>query len=210
MIKINLLAEKKAAKAKAATGTGFKLETPQGSRSFLLMGILAIGVLVAGGWYMQKASALKKLHGELEAEQAEAQRLVDIRKKADEFKRQRELMERKINLITELKKNQTVPVHILDQISRSLPDFLWLESMSANANAVQIVGKATTYNAVSNFYDNLIGSERFTDVVMGRAAEVPEGVAFSLSCRYQQPQPAPVATTAPAPAESAPTPAPQS
>jgi len=200
MIKINLLAERKAAKAKAATGGGFKLETPQGSRSFLLVGILAVGALVAGGWYLQRASTLKKLRGELAAEQAEAQRLVEIRKKADEFKQQRELLERKINLITELKKNQTVPVHILDQISRNLPDFLWLETMSASSNGVQVAGKATTYNAVSNFYDNLIESGRFTDVVMGRAAEVPEGVAFSLSCRYQQPPPEAPAATTPAPA----------
>jgi len=206
MIKINLLAERKAAKAKAATGSGFKLETPQGSRSFLLVGILALGALVAGGWYLQKASTLKKLRAEFAAEQAEAQRLVEIRKKADEFKKQRELLERKINLITELKKNQTVPVHILDQISRNLPDFLWLDTMSANANVVQIAGKATTYNAVSNFYDNLIASGRFTNVVMGKAAEVPEGVAFSLSCRYQPPQPAAAASAASAPATPAPAP----
>lgn len=201
MIKINLLAERKAAKAKAATSS-LKLEGPPGSQNFLLVGIVALGFLVAGGWYLQKASTLKRLNSELKAEQAEAQRLVEIRKKADEFKRQKELLERKINLITELKKSQSVPVHILDQVSRNLPDFLWLESMTAVSNNVNVVGKATTYNAVSNFYDNLIASGRFTNVVMGKAAEVPEGVAFSLSCRYQQPQPAapaPAAAAAPAP-----------
>jgi type IV pilus assembly protein PilN len=213
MIKINLLGEKRAAKAKAATASAvnFKIETGQGSRTFLLVGILAVGVLVAGGWYLQRSSALSSLRNDLEAEREEAKRLVDIRKKADEFKKQRELVERKINLITELKKNQSVPVHILDQISRSLPDFLWLETMSATSNAVSIAGKATTYNAVSNFYDNLIASGRFTDVVMGKAAEVPEGVAFSLSCRYQQApaEPAAPATAATPPAPAAPAASPQ-
>jgi len=186
MIKINLLAERKAAKAKAAPA--LKIEGPAGSQNLLLVGILLVGVIVAGGWYWARSSELSRLRQAKADAEVELQRLEAIRKKADEFKRQKELLERKINLITELKKKQSVPVHILDQISRNLPDFLWLDSMSAASNQINIAGKATTYNAVSNFYDNLLASGRFTDVVLGKTSEVPEGVAFSLQCRYAQPQ----------------------
>ncbi len=61
----------------------------------------------------------------------ELQRLEEIRKKGEEYEEQKALLARKIDLITELKKQQAVPVHILDQISRNLPDFLWLDRMSA-------------------------------------------------------------------------------
>lgn len=184
MIKINLLAERRAAKAK--TPSSFKFEMG-GSQNLLLAGIFAIGVIVAGGWWWAKHAELTDVQHQKVVAQEELKRLVEIRKKAEAFKKQKDLLERKINLITDLKKKQAVPVHILDQVSRNLPDFLWLDSMTANANAISITGKATTYNAVSNLYDNLRASGQFVDVVLGKTAESPDGVSFSLTCRYAPP-----------------------
>jgi Tfp pilus assembly protein PilN len=156
MIKINLLAEKKPAKTKAPTS--LKFEGVGGGQNFLLAGILVLGFLVAAGWSWARTTELKRM--ELRKTQAEAElvRLQEVRKKAEEFKRQKDLLEKKITLITDLKKKQAVPVHLLDQVSRNLPDFLWLDAMSAAANQVNVSGKATTYTAVSNFYDNLLAS----------------------------------------------------
>lgn len=187
MIKINLLAERRAAKAKAPST--FKLEVG-GSQNLMLAGILVIGVLVAGGWSWSKVAELDKVRDEKVKAEAELKRLEDIRKKAEAFKKQKELLERKINLITDLKKKQAVPVHILDQISRNLPDFMWLDSMTAVSNAITISGKATTYNAVSNLYDNLRASGQFSNVVMGKTNESGDNnVSFSLTCTYAPPGP---------------------
>jgi Tfp pilus assembly protein PilN len=184
MIKINLLAERKAAKAKSATSFKFELG---GSQNLLLAGIVVVGALVAGGWWWARASELTRVQQAKVTAQAELKRLEEVRKKAEAFKTQKELLERKINLITELKKKQAVPVHILDQVSRNLPEFMWLDSLTASANAINIVGKATTYNAVSNLYDNLRASGQFSDVVLGKTTEIAEGVSFSLTCRYAPP-----------------------
>jgi type IV pilus assembly protein PilN len=110
--------------------------------------------------------------------------LDEIIKKGDTYKAQRDLLNKKINLITQLKKNQSGPVHLLDEISRKLPDFLWLDSMNGTANNVTINGKATTYNAVSNFYNNLTGSKIFDQVVLGPIASTAQGITFSLSCKF--------------------------
>lgn len=195
MIKINLLAEKKPVKAKAPST--LKFEGLGGTQNLLLAGILVLGFIVAGTWWWVRAAELRYWKAKQVAAEVELNRLKEVRKKADYFKRQKELLEQKINLITDLKKKQSVPVHILDQISKNLPDFLWLESMSAVQNQVSLSGRATTYTAVSNFYDNLAASGYFTDVVLGKTSEVPEGVSFSLSCKF-------------ATAREAPAPAPQS
>ena len=184
MIKINLLAERKAAKAKAPSTLKFEMG---GSQNFLLVGILLLGALVAGGWSWSRVSELSRVRREKTADEAELKRLEEIRKKAEAFKKQKELLERKINLITDLKKKQAVPVHILDQVSRNLPDFMWLDSMTAASNAITIVGKATTYNAVSNLYDNLRASGQFTEVVLGKTSEGQDAVSFSLTCKYAPP-----------------------
>jgi type IV pilus assembly protein PilN len=192
MIKINLLGEKKPAKTKAPAA--LKFDGLGGTQNFLLAGILAVGFIVAGTWWWVRASELKNWKAKEAAAETELARLQEVRKKADYFKQQKELLERKINLITDLKKKQSVPVHILDQISKNLPDFLWLDSMSAAQNQINIAGRATTYTAVSNFYDNLLASGYFNDVVLGKTAEVPEGVSFSLSCKFAQQKEPPAQT----------------
>jgi len=73
---------------------------------------------------------------------------------------------------------------ILDQISKNLPDFLWLESMSVSNNNIVLNGKATSYNAASNFYNNLRDSGYFGTVTLGRVFEVQEGVAFGITCSF--------------------------
>jgi Tfp pilus assembly protein PilN len=185
MIKINLLAEKKQQRPKtqnlatrSATGTG---------QNLILVGILLVGVAIAGGWWWRLESQRQEWVQKNADADAELQRLEAIRAKGEQYERQKELLARKIDLITDLKAKQAVPVYILDQVSKNLPEFLWLESMQANDHNVSIAGKATTYTAVSNFYENLKTSGFFQNVELGRTYEVPEGVAFSLAAVFVQP-----------------------
>jgi Tfp pilus assembly protein PilN len=185
MIKINLLAERKPSKAKSSPSV--RIEGGAGARQLMLAGIVLVGVVVAGWMWWSAKSAIAQLEEDHRAADAELIRLEEVRKKGDEFTARKELLERKIQLITELKKRQQVPVHILDQVSRNLPDFLWLDSMSANMSDINIAGKATTYNAVSNFYRNLSECGYFQEVTLGRTYEVSEGVSFSLTAKFVSP-----------------------
>jgi len=183
MIKINLIAERKQAKTPKAASS-IKLEEVGSGRNVLLIGVLLIGVVVAGGWWWMLDSSTKDWSQKIVEADAELKRLEVAIKKSEEFEAQKDLLARKIQLITDLKKQQDVPVHILDQISRNLPEFLWLEKMSANKAKISVSGKATTYAAVSNFYSNLTDSGFFAEVELGRTFEIKEGVSFSLTCSF--------------------------
>ncbi len=185
MIKINLLAEKKQLKTRTPAAA---LESPGGGgQTLVLAGILIAFVAIAGIlWYMTNAE-LAEWERKHEAADQELARLAEIRKKGDQYKKQKALLTRKIDLITALKKQQEVPVHILDQVSKNLPSALWLESLDANNNSISISGKATNYNAVSNFYNNLSSAGYFADVTLGRTFEANEGVAFSIKCSFVVP-----------------------
>jgi Tfp pilus assembly protein PilN len=186
MVKINLLAERK--QPKARTAAPIKVEGMGSGPNLLLIGILLLGVALAAGWNWRLNSSIADWKQRHEEADRELERLAEVRKKGEEYKKRKELLARKIDLITNLKKKQAVPVHILDQVSRNLPDFLWLESMSTDSNKISVSGKATNYNSVSNFYTNLTGSGYFSDVALGRTFEVPEGVSFSLTCGFAQAQ----------------------
>jgi type IV pilus assembly protein PilN len=185
MIRINLIGEKKKqSKKKSGGGARVKLEGMSGGNSGLLVGILLVGVVAAGFWWWTLSKDLQSWNQQISDADQEIERLEEIIKKGEEYEAKKALLARKIDLITDLKKQQGVPVYILDQVSKNLPEFLWLDRMSASTNEINISGKATNYNAVSNFYTNLSDSGFFNNVSLGRTFEVPEGVAFSLSCNF--------------------------
>jgi type IV pilus assembly protein PilN len=183
MIKINLLAGSQQAKTRAIKTPRFEGVGTLG-QNVLIAGVVILALLFIGWrWYSLETES-RMLRTEIAKAQAEKERLQAIIKKGEEYKAKKELLERKIALITQLKRNQSGPVHLLDEVSKQLPDFLWLDSMTESGANVMIQGKATTYNAVSNFYNNLTGSRYFNSVVLGTITAVPVGVTFSLNCQF--------------------------
>ncbi|MFQ5767271.1 MAG: PilN domain-containing protein [Acidobacteriota bacterium] len=182
MIRINLISERKVEKTRKPLvnfGAG-----NEALGNVILTGVILAALCVCGFKYMSLRSTLGDLSAKITDATVERDRLKEILKKGEEFKAQRQLLRKKVELITQLKLNQSVPVHLLDQISRNLPEFLWLENLSERNDVVSLSGRATTYNAVSNLYNNLRDSRYFADVILGTTQEQSHGVSFSLSCRF--------------------------
>jgi type IV pilus assembly protein PilN len=183
MIKINLLAGAEKVKARAVKTPRFEGVGTLG-QNVLMAGVVILALLFIGWRWYSLESESRRLRVEISKAQAEKERLQAIIKKGEEYKAKKELLERKIALITQLKRNQSGPVHLLDEVSKQLPDFLWLDNMNESGATVVIMGKATTYNAVSNFYNNLTGSRYFNNVVLGTITAIPVGVTFSVTCQF--------------------------
>lgn len=196
MIKINLIVE--AQKGKSAGRSMPKIEgTGALGQNVLMVGVVVLATLVVGWRWYSLGSEHRQLVGEIARAETEKERLQAIIKKGEDFKTKKDLLQRKISLVSQLKRNQSGPVHLLDEVSKQLPDFLWLDNMTEAGWNVQIQGKATTYNAVSNFYNNLTGSRFFHNVVLGAITSIPAGVTFSMTCQFL-PQPPTAGTESPA------------
>jgi Tfp pilus assembly protein PilN len=112
-----------------------------------------------------------------------------------------------VTLISRLRSGQSVPVQLLDHISRSLPDMLWLTGMQQTGDDVTIEGQSTTLIALSDFVGNLSTGallERPIEIVNSQVQPaagagnqaVPELIQFTVRARINRPdEPA-----APAPA----------
>jgi type IV pilus assembly protein PilN len=103
-------------------------------------------------------------------------------------------------LIEQLRKSQTGPVHILDQVSRSLPPMLWLTNLKQDDQTITIEGKSTTQTGVSDFVSNLESSGYFkrsidivnTTVDSTASAQGQELFRFQLKALFAPPgEPAP-------------------
>ncbi len=194
MIKVNLLAAARREPAKKAPAISLE---GAGTLQNLLFVVLILGTV---GFLFWKNLDLTRQSRDLDVKLAEAQeamkKVEEDRRVAADLEKKRQKVEQQINLITQLKNEQQVPVRLLDEISRSLPDFLWLTSLNESGGSLTFSGKATTPTAYANFYNNLDASPYFTDV--GRISyrdEGASGVSFSLAARFV-PNPAKPATEA--------------
>ena len=120
MIRINLLAaERDRNKKKAVTlGTvGQKLTI--GCSLILILAVLFIGWRY---WTLGREST--QLDADISAAQQETQRLHSVIQQVQQFEQRKAQLQQRVGLIEQLRKGQTGPVHMLDQISRALPPML--------------------------------------------------------------------------------------
>jgi type IV pilus assembly protein PilN len=119
MIRINLLAvERERTKKKAVTfQAGQKLTV-----ACTLILILAIVFVGWRYWTITRESA--QLDADITAAQQETARLRTIIVQVQQFEQRRAQLQQRVLLIEQLRKGQTGPVHMLDQVSRALPQML--------------------------------------------------------------------------------------
>jgi Tfp pilus assembly protein PilN len=72
-----------------------------------------------------------------------------------QFEARRAQLQQRVQLIEQLRGGQSVPVQLLDHVSRSLPEMLWLEKMQQKDSVVTLEGRSTTLIALSDFVGNL-------------------------------------------------------
>ena len=154
MIRVNLLGveRQKAKKARAIAFDAGQTATLAGSV------ILVATVLGVGWWFWSLREESSRVDAELVAAQQEQARLQSLLVEVQQFEQQRAMLQQRVALIEQLRSGQSIPVQLLDHVSRSVPEMLWLTSMVQEANEVTIEGRATTLIALSDFVGNLSGS----------------------------------------------------
>jgi type IV pilus assembly protein PilN len=117
--------------------------------------ILVIATLGIGWWFHSLRQASTRVDADIAAAQQEATRLRSLLTEVQRFEAQRTQLQQRVALIEQLRRGQSAPVQLLDHVSRSLPDMLWLTSLEQKGSDVTIEGRSTTLIAVSDFVGNL-------------------------------------------------------
>ena len=149
MIRINLLAvERERTKKKAVFQTGQKV-------TIACSLVLVLAVVLVGWRYLALNNESKQLDIDIASSQQEATRLHAIILQVQEFEQRKAQLQQRVVLIEQLRKSQTGPVHMLDQISHSLPPTLWLTALKQENTSITIDGRTTTLTGLSDFVANL-------------------------------------------------------
>ena len=190
MIRINLLQERKAP-GPGKTRTGGAPSVPGAFQAYALLALFAGGAaFVSAAWWWIQSSKIKELDRLIAADTKRQQDLMAIKKQVDEFQAKKTLLENKVTLIETLKIEQKGPVHMLDEISKALPDLVWLTTMDQNATGgLKFKGEANGLTAVADFISALQRSGWFPTAELGAAVASKENVVtFEVNGAFKDPE----------------------
>ena len=204
MIRINLLTEARAAAAKKkgpALPTGAKLN------NLLLIGGLALGLIYIGTMYLVLSSKQRHLDEEIGKAREEVARLRSIIEEVKGYEDKKKSLEEKIELINNLKTNQKGPVRLMDEVSKALPDLVWLTDMAISGDQLTLKGRTLSPNAVATYLENLKKSPYFAEPRFDVLNQEGPIYNFGLSVTFTYVTPTEKAATTPGANPATPSPA---
>ena len=187
MIRINLLAAER--RQARSVPKGLVLAQKMTVMGSLILVLAALGL----GWrYWALGQMAATTERQLNEARREEQRLAGILKQVAEFEARREQLQQRAALIDELRRGQSAPVHMIDQISRALPEMTWLTAMRQEGFDVTIQGRCLSLTSLSDFVGNLEASRYFkrpveilsSEVVTGQQG-APDTIQFSIRGSFQ-------------------------
>jgi type IV pilus assembly protein PilN len=162
LIRINLLTEAKAAAARKKAPI-----LPTGARlnNLLFAGGIAAGIVGCLLWGLTQIHTKHQLDDEIAKDRLEADRLKAVIEEVKGYEEKKASLEAKISLINNLKTNQKGPVRLMDEISKALPDLVWLTALDLAGDQITMRGKTLSPNAVATYLENLKKSPFFAEPV---------------------------------------------
>jgi type IV pilus assembly protein PilN len=161
MIKINLLTTTKKKR---------KIIGPANLLLYLVI-VNVSALLIAGGVTVWVKSRVARLGEQNDANKSVIAKLTT---KINEIKNLEKLnkdLELRSTLIETLRKNQSTPVRVLDEVSMLVPDGVWLTSLIFKENAVSLEGNAFSNIDIVSFIDNLKRTADLSDVYLEESRE---------------------------------------
>jgi Tfp pilus assembly protein PilN len=150
--------------------------------------LLIAGALNAGYWYtLDREKKALEVQNRL-AEQKNRE-LADIKVRYLERQRQAEVYKRRVDVIDQLRNNQTGPVSLLSMIADTVngTEAVWLNSMQDQGASVAIDGTALSSDAVANLISNLQKTGFFRNIEIkesfqDEAIKDMQAFQFTLTC----------------------------
>ncbi|MFQ6082571.1 MAG: PilN domain-containing protein [Candidatus Aminicenantia bacterium] len=164
MIRINLLKPEKKEVLRAEEEFARAVPKEKEKRVNLLIYSLLIVIVVIGSLFYFLNRAISHEKNLLNQAREEKKQLAHIVKDLEEIQNKKFLIEKKIELVNQLKTEQESPVIMMDELSRNLPDWVWLTSIKYKENRVEIKGKSVSNNLIADYISALEASPYFRNV----------------------------------------------
>jgi type IV pilus assembly protein PilN len=170
------------------SGGGFRVQMPSANLGlvFLVAYLVALSAIVI--YWSQLHREETRLVAAIDSARRELKMLEPITTQAAKVRAQHADMQKRVQTIGELTKDQAKPTRILDAFADVIPNDLWITRMEERGNILKVSGTAFSSVAVSDLMTNLRASGKFkeVDIVLSRQEliKTPRVVTFEVTCRF--------------------------
>lgn len=189
MIRINLLAvERERTKGRALIPVAHRVTI---AASLILV---ATALLIAW-WFWALRQESVRVDEEIARAEVEMQQLRSVLGQVRQFETSKASLQQRVSLIEQLRRGQAGAVHIVDELSRALPEYTWLTEVNQQGDEFTVSGMTTSLTGVSDYIANLGASAWFkppielvdSQIDASQRASEPI-VRFSIKARFNNPE----------------------
>jgi type IV pilus assembly protein PilN len=156
MIKINLLPYRVARKKEIITKQAFIGALP----------LLATCLIICFFWLSINGD-IRQVSEDIATVQEKIKQSALKMKDIENFKAQKELLAKKLDIIKTLQKNKSGPVRMLDDIATCLPGNVWLTKLDQKNTILMLEGMGLDNLSISRYMVQLEGSASLSDITLG-------------------------------------------
>ena len=207
MIKINLLpgASKRSSRRRPRLALPAFGERLKGAGEFdrwgaFLAAAWIVGPLFVAWLFMGTRGRMDELGVAIEGARLDSIRYAEIRAANATMLARQDTIATKLQIIQEIDAGRFAWVHIMDEVSRSLPQFTWLTAVNAqptenplHAPRFNVEGRTGTPFALTEFMQNLEASPFLKSITLITTDQIREGertiYSFTLEGEFQEPPP---------------------
>lgn len=163
---------------------------------FLAVVLLVGGLAYSGYSFLSQQSELSELEGAIEQQLEDSVRFARIIATADSLQARQDTLQQKIEMIQAIDSDRFIWAHLLDEVSRSLPEFTWLTAMQQTSGdgadiQFRIEGMTGTTMALTRFMRDLEASPFIRGVRLVSVEQMQQGQKvvnnFVLLGQYEEP-----------------------
>jgi len=191
MIRINLLGSPKPKGGKKSAAVSMPSVDMGGAGSTLLqvVAVLAIVGAINGVYWYRLDHEKKAIESQMRIAEQKNRELADIKARYMERQKQADAYKRRVDVIDQLRHNQTGPVELLAMVGETVnnTEAVWLNSMQDQGNNVAIDGMALSSDAVANLISNLQKTGYFRNIEIKETSQDEtvkdmQAFQFTLTC----------------------------
>jgi hypothetical protein len=171
---------------------------PSKWKTFALVAWLA-GPGAAAGLHIRGTREVATLRESVRVAQDDSMRLAAIHVASATLRARADTIRRKVDVISGIDHGRYVWAHIADEVSRALPEHVWLTELTYLNNETPLEsprfvmsGRTGSAFALSDLMRQLAASPFFMDVTLVQTTRVTEGdvrvFAFAVEAQYRQPE----------------------
>jgi len=180
MIRINLLPKEEKPSREAL----------QWSRIFIwsLIGA-ALVVIVGVGFHIYRTYEIAALKADIAETRRELAKYEGQAALVRDLTAKRQAIQQRIDVIENLDRDRFLRVYLLDELARSVPEYIWIEECAEKAGTVSLKGVAFSNLAVSQLMDDLEAKAHADSVTLRiiRKEEVDNQPVLGFELRYNIP-----------------------